>query len=422
MTSVYYDITFFLLQVGKPTMSSKKQPTTIASIFFRDPKLPTCDELISYAKEMDKQFPNDSHNRAFLRKMLQREIGISDPWEKLGYSWTEFKKQCGWSPTRATQKLLNQSSKHASVDYLRTASEERLTWGTIYTKPDNGDRFKVVMGAGDFHDQECDPFAWRMWINKVRYAQPDIISIHGDMFDLPEFSRHTQDSREYMLLDRLNIVHDMLGEMREASPESQIDLIEGNHEARIHRLFMDVAQPVAGVLDGLHNMDLRKFLGLDEFEINYIAKGDLFAFTDAQLRRAVLESERVYYNTLWVRHHPPKKENISMPGFHGHHHAHNVTTHFNPNFGGFEWHQLGGMHKRQASYTDGRKWNTGFITAYVDTVMQRVSFDYTAVGDTCCILGGKFYERHPNEFWPGLLGDLDNRLNNAENSPAVIRK
>ena len=259
----------------------------------------------------------------------------------------------------------------------------------------------------------------RMWIEKLRAVQPDVISIHGDMFDAPEFSKHMKAPIEYDLRGRITRVHDMLGDMREACPKAQIDLIEGNHEARIHRHIKETDPATADILDYFHGMDVRELLGLDRFQVNYIAKGDLHAFTDAQLKRSVLESERVYWNTLWVRHHPPKKENKSMPGFHGHHHSHEVTTHFNPAFGGYEWHQLGGMHKRQASYTDGRKWNTGFITAYIDVVMQRVTFDYTDVGDTCCVLGGRFYERLPNEYYPGLAADLDNRPNNIGNSPAI---
>lgn len=393
-------------------MANKKQPpTTTSSIWFKDPSLPTKEELIRYAQELDKQYPGDSQHRAFVRQKLQAEIGIASPWEKLGMTFTEFKRQCGWTISRAGNKLLQQASKHASVDHLRSASEERLTWGDIYVKPENDERYKVIMGAGDFHDIECDPFAWRMWIEKLRAVQPDVISIHGDMFDSPEFSKHLQDPRVYDLTGRIQRVHDMLGEIREVCPNSQIDLIEGNHEARIHRHILEAAPATADILSHFHGMGVRELLGLDAHEVNYIAKGDLFPFTDSQLRKSVLESEKFYWNLLWVRHHPPKKDQVSYPGFHGHHHAHLVTTYWDVGKGSFEWHQLGGMHKRQASYTDGRKWNNGFITGYVDTQMHRVTFDYTFVGDTNCILGGRFYERAPEEYYPGLLADLDNRAN-----------
>lgn len=393
--------------------NKKKTPTTTGSIWFKDPKLPTKEELVAYAKDMDKKYPGDTHTRGFLRQKLQIEIGVTDPWEKLGMNWAQFKRECDFAPSRAASKLINQSSKHAEADRLRSASEERLSWGDIYTKPDNGEDITVVMGAGDFHDKECDPFAWRMWMEKLRAVQPDIISIHGDMFDAPEFSKHIQDPREYDLRGRIKIVHDMFGEMREACPDAQIDLIEGNHEARIHRHILEMNPATADILTYFHGLGIRELLGLDEFEVNYIAKGDLFAFSEAQLKKVVLESEAFYEKLLWVRHHPPKKDHVAYPGFHGHHHAHRVETYWDPGKGSFEWHQLGGMHIRQASYTDGRKWNNGFITAYIDKKMHRVNFDYTYVGDTSCILGGKFFERYPEEYYEGLKADLENRASLA---------
>lgn len=402
--------------------TAKKKPTHVSQIWFKDKNLPTKDELIKFTQELDKQYPGDTHNRGFVRAKLQELIAVTDPWEKLGMNWAEFKRQCGFSSSRATTKMINQASKHASVDQLRSASEERLSWGDIYTKPENGHRYKTIMGAGDFHDIEVDEFAFRMFIEKLRVSKPDVISIHGDMFDAPEFSKHFQDPREYELQTRIQKVHDMLGEMRDACPNSQIDLIEGNHEARISRHILEMSPATADILDHFHGMGIRELLGLDRFEVNYIAKGDLYAFTDAQMKRSVMESERIYWNTVWVRHHPPKMTNVTMPGFHGHHHSHQVTTYMNPLFGGFEWHQLGAMHRRQASYTDGRKWNLGFIFGVVDTDMQRVSFDYTHVGDTCCQMGGKFYERNPDEYYPALVADLENRLNNASKSPSIMSK
>lgn len=388
--------------------TKKKTPTTTGHIWFADPALPTKEELIKYAKDLDEKYPGDTHARGFLRKKLQDEIGITDPWEKLGMNWAEFKRQCGFASSRAATKLLNQASKHASADALRTASEERLSWGNIYTKPDNGERFKTIMGAGDFHDIEVDEFAFRMWIEKLRVAQPDIISIHGDMFDAPEFSKHFQDPREFHLVERIKKVHDMFAQMRDACPNAQIDLIEGNHEARIAKHILETDPATAALLDHFHGMGIRELLGLDKFEVNYIAKGDLYAFTDAQMKRSVGESERIYYNTLWVRHHPPLVKDVAMPGFHGHHHSHEVSSYSNPIFGGFEWHQLGAMHRRQASYTNGRKWNLGFVHVTIDTQFRRAIFDYTAVGDTCCHMGGKFYERRPEEYYGALQGDLDN--------------
>ena len=404
-------------------VNPKKTPTNPHSVWFKDPSLPTTDELVAYAKELDAKYPGDTMSRNYLRAKLQNEIGITDPWEKLPMNWGAFKELCGFATTAAARKLINAGSKHARVDHLRTASEERLSWGDIYTRPENGERYKVVMGVSDLHDVECDPFAYRMFIEKLHAVKPDVLVINGDLFDAPEFSKHFDDPREWDMIGRMHKAHDMMGEMREVvGTNCQFDFIEGNHEARIARHTVENNAGLATLLASeFHDMGIRELLCLDRYDINYIAKGDLFAFTDAQLKKEVLESERLYWNSLWVRHHPPKQVSVTCAGFHGHHHAHNVTTYMNPIFGSFEWHQTGGMHKRNASYTDGRRWNLGFITAHIDTQMQRTVFDYTYVGDTCCQMGGKFYERRVDEFYPSLRADLDNRLNNAKNSPAVSK-
>lgn len=395
-------------------MAHKPTPMTTNIVWFKDPKLPSLDELIAFAQSLDQQYSGDSHNRNFVRRKLQDEIGISDPWDAYG-GWTSFKERCGFIESAHARKLRNQTAKHTRVDHLRTASELRLTWGDIYTKPDNGERYKTIMGAGDFHDIETDPFALRMFIAKVAAVQPDVVSIHGDLFDMPSFSKHYQDPRVYDLVERIQKGHDILELIRDASPNSQIDLIEGNHEARIAKHIIELSPSTATVLNHFHGMGIRELLGLDRWQVNYIAKNDLMAFTDAQLKSDVTESEKVYWNTVWVRHHPPKQTNVAISGFHGHHHSHEVTSYMNPLSGSFEWHQLGCMHKRHASYTNGRKWNLGFITGVVDTYMERVSWDYTYVGDTCCQMGGKFYERREDEYYPALLCDLENRRNNRDN-------
>jgi len=158
-------------------------------------------------------------------------------------------------------------------------------------------------------------------------------------------------------------------------------------------------------------MDIRKFFKLDDYEVNYIAMGGLDAFTDAQLKQAVMSSEKVYYNFILARHHPPSaKHPMAMPGFNGHHHSVSVSTHWTHHLGSFNWIEMGGMHRRLASFCDGRKWNCGFLYAVADTKHERVNFQYTTVGDTGCVLGGQYYEREKNEYYPALTAELHRKF------------
>lgn len=300
--------------------------------------------------------------------------------------------------TRAERKLLNQIKKHESFDSAKRATE-RLGWRDTYKMPKDKSRYKTVMIAADFHDIEVDEFALRMWLNKLKKVKPDIIVINGDLFDLMEFSNYNKDPREYNLRARMNKVHDILDKMRKASPHSQINLIEGNHESRICRHLYELTPVTADLLNIGLGTSIREILGLDKFKINYIAKADLHSFTDAQLKKSVKESELVLFDTLWIKHEPPKVRNICMPGCNSHHHKYEVKHYFNPAYGSFQWIQTGAMCKKQASFTDGRIWSTGFLLAIVDVKNKKVVFDYTDVGDHGCLIGGKFFERKPEEYY-----------------------
>lgn len=373
-----------MAKVGRPMKKVKEIPE---------------EELIKIVLDEAKNDETFGRTRLKVRKYFYENYDVTDPWELLGLTWAEFRRKCGITPIRSHMALINQASKHASKDKIKKGSNERLSWGGIYSKIKDKGRFKTIMSAGDFHDLDVDPFALRMFLLKVNKVQPDVICIHGDLFDAFEFSKHVKDPRDYNLGDRIDKARDILRLMRKASPNSQIDLLEGNHEARIHRHLLEQSPAMAHLLNHVHGMKIREMLGLDEYEVNYIAKGDLHAFTDAQLKKAVTESEAVYWDCVWIRHHPPKKENISMPGVNGHHHRYFATTHFNPAFGAFQWHQLGGMCKRVASYTDGRRWNTGFILGIVDTKKKRVIWDYTDVGNEMCLIGGQFHQRKKDEYY-----------------------
>ena len=86
-----------------------------------------------------------------------------------------------------------------------------------------------------------------------------------------------------------------------------------------------------------------------------------------------------------------------------------VWTEYNAKMGSYEWHQMGGGHVRDASYTDGAKWNNGFLIVNVDTRYQSVNFDYTYVGETMSVSGGTWYYRNKSEFYPALREEMDKR-------------
>lgn len=328
-------------------------------------------------------------------------------WTHFFGTFPEFLRRADLNPSRYETKLLNQIAKHADVDVLRKLDGQRKQYANIHEKQ-RDTRWKTMIAGSDFHDQEIDPFFRRVFTETVRIVQPDVVCLDGDIFDCPEFGKYTVDPREWDVVGRINHGLGIIKDLREASPDSQIDLIEGNHEARILRHLSECSPGLRTLLSDLHGMDVRKLLKLDELEVNYVAQGDLFAFTDAQVRKEVTKNFKTYWGSV-VAHHFPHGRKMGMPGFNGHHHKHLVWSEYNLQYGSYEWHQMGSGHFRDAPYCNGAVWNNGFLIIHVDTLYKYVNFDYVYVGPTMATAAGNFYYRDAGEIFPALNQELSLR-------------
>lgn len=319
-------------------------------------------------------------------------------WNRYFGTFEEFKRQAGIKLTRQQHAVERKVALHASVDHYRALGKERKDYGDKYIR-EKESRFKTLIMGSDFHDHEIDPFFLRVFLDTCERVQPDNISLVGDIFDLPEFGRWTNDPREWDVCGRIKFVHEnILKPMRESCPDTQIDHIEGNHEARLLRMLADATPALRAVLSDLHGFTIGKLLGLDEFEINYIAQSDLAAWSQAGQKKELDKNYKVYYDSV-LAHHFPHARNMGLPGVNGHHHRHQVWPKYSPIYGAYEWHQMGCGHKRAASYCEAEQWHMGFTIVNVDTYTKSVNFDYIAVSDFA-VSGGKWYHRKDDEGIP----------------------
>lgn len=326
---------------------------------------------------------------------------ISDAvWNQHFGTFDEFKRQAGVKLNRQQHQLERHIAKHASVDHYRRMNIERQDYDKLYLR-EKPSRFKTIVTASDLHDIEIDPFFLRVFLDTVIRVNPDIVVFDGDIFDLPEFGKYGVDPREWNVVERIRFVHEnIFRPIREALPSVQIDFIEGNHEARLLRHLGDSTPALKAVLSDLHGFTIPKLLGLEEFEINYIAKSDLAAFSKADITRELGKNYKIYWD-CFLAHHFPHAKNMGLPGVNGHHHKHEVWSLFNPVYGAYEWHQMGAGHRRTASYCEGEKWHNGFAIVNIDTERRGVLFDYVAVADFA-VSGGKFYYREDSEICTSL--------------------
>lgn len=309
-------------------------------------------------------------------------------------NFSEAKRQAGVMPTRMQGQLVNQLAKHVSFDEIRALNIDRRDFGDKYLKP-SGKRFQTLLVASDLHDEDLDPFVRRVMIDTVRRAMPDIIVLGGDVFDLPEFGKYSVDPRTWDVVGRIRAVHDFLAELREAAPDAQIDMIEGNHEYRLLRHLAEASPAIRAVLSDIHGMTVGSLLGLDKYEVRYIARGDLAAWTKGDIRSEIKKNYEVYFDTFLVDHFP---EGIrrGLSGVNGHHHKFEARSHYSELRGPTHWFQLGCGHRRAAEYCHGHQWNMGFMLAHIDTEKKLVAMNYIPIQDHAEV-GGKFYFRGDNE-------------------------
>lgn len=335
---------------------------------------------------------NEDTTRFITRNAFRNESSISEStWTRFFGTFSEFKRQAEVTPSRQVHVLERQIAKHASLDHYRNLNNDRREWGEKYLRPDNK-RFQTILACSDLHDIECDPFYLRVLIDTARRAQPGVISLVGDIFDLPEFGKYGVDPREWDVVGRIKFAHnEILRPLRESAPDAQMDLIEGNHEFRLLRHLADATPALRAVLSDLHGMTSQKLFGLDEFGINYVSQADLSAFNKNDIAKEVGNSYRIYFDSV-LCHHFPHGRNMAMPGVNGHHHKHEAWSMFNPVYGAYEWHQMGSGHVRKASYTAGEKWHNGFALIHVDTHTHSVNIEYIPITDFA-VVGGQFYTR-----------------------------
>ena len=352
----------------------------------------TLKECVENLRAIAKANPTNDISRNFYRV---HGLYTESTWNAYFGTFAEFKRQAKLVLSRQQHQLEKHIAKHASVDHYRELNEERSDYADKYNRT-NTKRFKTIICASDLHDEEVDPFYMRVLIDTCARVQPEIISLVGDIFDLAEFGKYGVDPREWDIVGKIKFVHEnILAPLRAACPDAQIDFIEGNHEARLLKHMADATPALRAVLSDLHGFTVSKLLGLDEFQINYIAKADLAAYSKSDINKELHKNYKIYFDTF-ICHHFPHARNMGLPGVNGHHHRHEVWSHFNPVFGAYEWHQMGSGHRRSASYCEGEKWNNGFAIVNIDTQKRGVNFDYVSITDFA-VSGGKFYYRDPKE-------------------------
>lgn len=307
-------------------------------------------------------------------------------------TFEEAKRQAGVTLSRHAHRLGLHIAKHASVDNLRAMNVEKGAFEGKYLRP-SSKRWQSTLVASDMHGLHCDPFYLRVLLDTAHRLQPEKIVLNGDIIDMAEFSKHTQDPRQFKVVEEIRWLHKMLADLRVVCPNAEISYPAGNHENRMLRHVAEQTPAMMVVLSDLHGFTVSKLLGLDRFEVNYIDRGDLSAWSERDIKAQLRKNYVTLYDKSLLFGHFPEMRNMGIPGANGHHHKHEIWPFYSPIYGSAEWHQTGCGHSREASYCAGERWAQGFLICHTDTHTKRTQFDYVDVSHSAAMVGGKFYER-----------------------------
>lgn len=316
-------------------------------------------------------------------------------WNQYFGTFHEFRRKAKLELSRDQHDLERKIAKHASLDVYRNFYEDEvLPYHQKFrlTDADRG-RFRTIISGSDFHDIECDRFVLGVFIDTCVRLQPNVIVLNGDLFDNPEFSRFDQDPRNFKVKERFKFVHDhIFAPLRAKCPKSQIDLVIGNHEYRILKLMANKTPAIKVFLSDVMGLTLSQCFGLDEYEINLVAKLDLAAFNGFDVKEELKQNFQVYYDCYAATH--IKDMSMGLSGTSGHTHRPHLETFSNVPLGKCSWVNTGSIAKTNAEYIESLDHaQNSFVVATVDVVSKSVSQNHIIIPRDHVVVEGKLYQR-----------------------------
>lgn len=352
----------------------------------------TADDCVRDLRALQERFPLKHITRNFYR--INGKYSDATFNQFFG-TFLEFRRQAGLELSRNQHSLERKIAKHASVDiYRRFYEQEVLPYQKKFLVSESDKkRFKTILIGSDFHDVDADPFVLSVFLDVASRVQPDVIVLNGDVFDLYEASRFNIDLRHIKILERFNFVKThIFGALRRACPNSQIDLIAGNHEHRLMTLLSDKTPAMKVLLSDVMGLSLSDVFGLDEFEINFISKANLAAWSASDIDNELKQNYKVYFNSFVASHF--KELAFGLSGTSGHTHRPEMVTFANIPMGKLSWTTTGCIAKTEVEYVPGMdKWTNSFMLAHIDTQNRIVSPEHFMIPGEHVVIHGKLYTK-----------------------------
>jgi len=189
-------------------------------------------------------------------------------------------------------KLLNVRYKNKNLDdngdplwpVIQPAKAVKVNVGKVTAKPARNGLRMSLKGAdtqigyraiGDTYEEFHDPAAMDIFIQVAKDEQPEEIVILGDFLDLPSQGKYVQEAGFARTTQMaINAGHEFLAKLRAVCPNSEIVVIEGNHDKRMQSFIEQNALAAFGIRranmpEEWPTMSLPFLLRLEELNIKY---------------------------------------------------------------------------------------------------------------------------------------------------------
>jgi len=198
----------------------------------------------------------------------------------------------------------------------------------------------------------------------IEKKQPDIIIYNGDMMDCYTISTFMKSpNRMWTLEQEANLTKRMLDEHKKCAPNARFIFIDGNHEERIWRTLVGIAQsdPRARELLGVLNiasLTSKHILGLEERGIEWVPYGGYVDLLGFIVTHGNVVSQ---FSGYTARRMSDRYRSSGCSG-----HTHRLGTYYYTGNGVTHcWMESGCLCRMDPEYMQNPNWQQGFIIGEV---------------------------------------------------------
>lgn len=172
---------------------------------------------------------------------------------------------------------------------------------------------KSVVICGDHHCPHHDPTLHELFCSFLADEKPDQLVLLGDIADYSTVSRHREtEGFRQSVVECNRAVFDVLRDYREASPNTEVVMLPGNHDARVEYYILDRAPGLRDIGPAFEEQvsaySLRRLWRLDELGVELVSDHDSdwerakYPITEALTARHGYMTSKNAGETMLVKH------------------------------------------------------------------------------------------------------------------------